>query len=476
MTPKATMLSTILHVLALSLCGLIVLNPPRLVEEIFTTVVENEEVGEPIVDRSMLITEEIKDRPLEEPISPEFTSHLEFDLKGPIDLNVNKDSPQLEKASGDGQPAINIKIGEMTSGRMSAQNKKLMVEKYGGNSASEAAVAAGIRWLEYHQASNGSWSFEHASHPACKGQCSQNGTFNHCYNGATGLAMLTFLGAGHTHLSGDYKKQVSRAVDFLLKSAKQTKDGLDLRGAVMANEGMYVQGLCTIALCECAAMTDDSRVRKAAKGALQFIVNAQNAADGGWRYYPGSPGDTSVTGWQVMALKSGQSASIEFPNKAFKGVKVFLDQVASERGTRYAYMPDTGRRRSGATESMTAVGLLCRMYLGWDRSSPQLANGIEYLDTIKPMADDMYFNYYATQVMHHWGGEEWKRWNELMRNQLVRTQRTARDGHMAGSWDIADPHGGSGGRLYMTCLSTMTLEIYYRHLPLYNLQNLKAEF
>ena len=119
---------------------------------------------------------------------------------------------------------------------------------------------------------------------------------------------------------------------------------------------------------------------------------------------------------------------------------------------------------------MTSVGLLCRMYLGWDRSNPKLANGIRYLDEIKPMPNNMYFNYYATQVMHHWGGEEWVRWNE------IRTQHTYRDGHLAGSWDVADPHGDSGGRLYMTCLSVMTLEIYYRYLPLYDNEVLKVEF
>jgi hypothetical protein len=77
----------------------------------------------------------------------------------------------------------------------------------------------------------------------------------------------------------------------------------------------------------------------------------------------------------------------------------------------------------------------------------------------------MYFNYYATQVMHQWGGEEWTKWNNVMRERLVQTQK--KTGHAAGSWDLADPHGGTGGRLYMTCLATMTLEVYYRHLPIY---------
>ena len=88
----------------------------------------------------------------------------------------------------------------------------------------------------------------------------------------------------------------------------------------------------------------------------------------------------------------------------------------------------------------------------------------------------MYYNYYATQVMHHWGGDEWANWNGVMRDQLIRTQKTAKDGHMHGSWDLADPHGGTGGRLYMSCLCIMTLEVYYRHLPIYRREGLKVEF
>ena len=100
--------------------------------------------------------------------------------------------------------------------------------------------------------------------------------------------------------------------------------------------------------------------------------------------------------------------------------------------------------------------------------------GVAYLDAVKPMTNNMYYNYYATQVLHHWGGDEWSRWNDVMREQLVRTQ--LQDGPEAGSWDVADPHGGVGGRLFMTSLCVMTLEVYYRHLPLYQRDKVKVEF
>lgn len=475
--PAVTIASILLHAIALGCCALIVMKNPQLVEEIFTTVTDPEEPSDAIVEQSMIQPEDTpKEMPQENLVSQETHSNLQFDTKGAIDLNVSDGIPQIEADADSSLPGIpGIKIGNETSGRMSAQHRKAMATKYGGNTASEAAVASGMKWLANHQMPNGSWSFEHSKCPDCKGQCSQDGTmFKDCPTGATGFALLAFLGGGHTHQKGDYQKNVKRGVDFLLKSAQQTPAGLDLRGTVIANEGMYVQGLCTIALCECAAMTTDTRVKKAAEGAIEFIIKAQNPKDGGWRYNPGDAGDTSVVGWQIMALKSGYNAKVKFPTQVFKGAENYLRLAQSEGGAKYRY--EAANIEAPPTETMTAVGLLCRMYLGWDHKNKKLAEGVAYLDKVKPAPGNMYYNYYATQVMHHWGGEEWTRWNEVMRDQLIRTQHPLKDGHLAGSWDIADPHGGGGGRLYMTCLSVMTLEVYYRHLPMYSREKIKVEF
>ncbi|MDA1231071.1 MAG: hypothetical protein O2856_09875 [Planctomycetota bacterium] len=92
---------------------------------------------------------------------------------------------------------------------------------------------------------------------------------------------------------------------------------------------------------------------------------------------------------------------------------------------------------------------------------------ISKVTAIGPAPGNMYSNYYTTQVMLHYGGDTWTKWNSVMRDRLVSTQKT--EGHAAGSWDLSDAHGGVAGRLYMTCLCTMTLEVYYRHLPLYGI-------
>jgi len=376
------------------------------------------------------------------------------------------------------------------AGRSKA-GRSALVAKYGGTKQSEAAVLEGLEWLARHQRADGSWSFDHRF-SGC--DCKDPGNLKKSYMGATAMALLCFLGAGHTFSEGDFQQNVRKGIVYLLKHGKMTKLGGDFRGNAEGNSGMYVQALATIALCESLAMHEAARKAKlkrsrssksarmrsyrltgrlttAAKQAVYFIVNAQSS-NGGWRYKPRKNADTSVVGWQIMALASGHSAGIRIvPGRTIRGASRYLDSVQSHEGARYAYI------RKGSNPkpkpSMTAVGLLSRIYLGWKRGHPGIRYGVEYLSQLGPSKNDMYYNYYATQVLHQYGGELWKQWNEVMRDQLVETQR--KKGHARGSWDVTDRHGNAGGRLYQTCLSIMTLEVYYRHLPLYDHRDLDSE-
>jgi hypothetical protein len=171
----------------------------------------------------------------------------------------------------------------------------------------------------------------------------------------------------------------------------------------------------------------------------------------------------SVTGWFVMALTSARMAGLEVPSPALDGITKFLDSVAWENGSRYSYRP-----RDGFTLSLTAEGLLCRQYLGWQRDDERLRGGVDFLLENLPNWDDrnIYYWYYATQVCHHMEGEDWQKWNKVMR-QLLPSHQEKR-GPERGSWDPrGDRWGPQAGRLYVTCLSLYALEIYYRHLPLY---------
>lgn len=379
-----------------------------------------------------------------------------------VDLSDDEIASAISQVEADSVVA-NLR-GEF--GGRSEQGKLASLRKFGGTADSERAVSSGLRWLAAIQRKDGSWDFTEV------GGAPNPGTLQGGQMGATAMALLCYLGAGHTHASEtDYSPHVSKALSYLISNAKFIANEADLRGDVTGNGGMYIQGLATIALCEAHALTrrraEDKNLKATAQSAIRFIEQAQDK-DGGWRYQPREGGDTSVVGWQVMALKSGRAAKLRVKSDSFYGAKRFLTRVQADGGARYGYTgPDTRR------PSTTAIGLLCRMYMGWKRDKEPLARGAAYLAKQGPIRDDSYYNYYASQVLHHWGGEEWKQWNEELRPRLVRAQ--IRKGPATGSWNPVDRHAGQGGRIYETALSIMTLEVYYRHLPLYRRSAVNTE-
>jgi len=341
-------------------------------------------------------------------------------------------------------------------GGRSDAGRRAAVKKYGGTVESEKSVNLGLTWLQKIQRKDGSWSFGDV------GDAGTPGSMQTTDVGATSLALLCMLGGGHTRQTpGQYQETVTKGLAWLMKAGIRSPAGADMRGSHQGNSGMYVQGLATICLSEAAALEPrDRELRRITLGAVRFIEKSQGS-DGGWRYQPREvPGDTSVVGWQVMALQSARAGGISVSPDTFSDARKFLNFVQAEDGVYYGY---TGPEKGRATT--TAVGLLCRMYMGWKREKPQLQKGVEFLSNLGPSKEDIYFNYYATQVLHHWDGELWDKWNEQMREQLVANQ--IKEGPGAGSWDVTDPHGNAGGRIYQTTLSLLTLEVYYRHLPIY---------
>ena len=335
------------------------------------------------------------------------------------------------------------------------------VRKLGGNDASEQAVERGLKWLASHQFAAGNWSIHELN---CKDHdCLGHGSFQ-ADTAATGLALLAFLGAGHSHRSGEYQDEVARGLQWLVQSQKETGDLFTDSSEFV---WLYSHGMAAIALCEAYGMTKDPGLKDPAQKSLDFIVAAQHPEFGGWRYRPQFESDTSVSGWQLMALKSGQMAGLNVPKSAYAGVSKWLDSVESRSSQgRFAYHPS--REDSLA---MTAEGLLMRQYLGAGRLDSSLTAGAGYLKQRLPRLEerDAYYWYYATQVMFHMQGDYWFQWNGAIRDLLVNSQE--KGGHTAGSWDPESPSkskwGEAGGRHYVTCLNLLMLEVYYRHLPLY---------
>lgn len=355
-------------------------------------------------------------------------------------------------------------------GRMTSKSKQALLDAYGGTSESEEAVARGLKWLAKHQQYDGRWPLKRYDADIFLCDCCsefENDVVDMDTAG-TALGVLPFLGAGITPERSPrerpefakYKKNVEKALAWLVK--KQEKNG-NLGGT------FYAHALGVMALCEAYALTADEELKAACQLAVKYMLDGQHVA-GGWRYGPKQDGDMSATGWIFLAIRTAQLSGVTIPNSYLEKAEKFIDDCAD--GPSEAKLSRYGYQKGGkATLPLSAVGLLTREYLGWKKDNPNLVAGGKYLmQNLPPDSGDqlgaIYYYYYATQVLHHMEGEDFDLWNLRMREHLLRTQ--ARSGHEEGSWSPQGADWGKqGGRIYATSLSLLTLQVYYRHLPLY---------
>ena len=434
--------------------------------------VEEFELEGPVLDTS--------DKSLEEPVSlptPAANEVLMPTLSTPMLSSFEPQAKSLETNSRTESIMPSSMLNTAAMAQMSVAlnsrstaSKSEMLEKFGGSAASEKSVAMALKWLADHQVKNGGWTFAH--NVTCRNQCGDPGEMAFATNGATAMALLPFLGAGQTHLEGQYKTTVKAGLGFLINRMKVTNGELPDGSWHEPGGTMYSHGLAAITVCEAYAMTRDPDLLQPAQLSLNYLINAQDKRGGGWRYNPGEAGDTSVVGWCLMALKSGKMGNLSVPQATFQGANQFLDFVGTNQGAYYGY--DRPTSNIDGRHATTAVGLLCRMYLGQPKEHPGIKEGVAFLSKTGPRINDLYYSYYATQVLRHHGGEEWEKWNAQLRDALISKQE--KDGHAAGSWFTGGPHAEQGGRLFSTSLACMILEVYYRHMPLYSEKSSADDF
>jgi hypothetical protein len=441
------LVSMVAHAVLLLLLGIFYFSQTR-AEIVEVEVVYAETEGEQLIDDSLdMSTMDPMD--MQEPEFSKDLNPVENPLAAPPELTINLDantSTSLLEA-----PSIGLALTGREKGA-----KRALLAAYGGTATTEAAVMSGLRWLKKNQNRDGTWSLDGPYSDGAEGIPNKTA--------ATAMALLAFQGNGQTHRSGEFKDNVSRGIAALLRMQNDEGDFFDEEGAPHHHH-LYSQAQATIAVCELYGMTKDKKLEEPAQRALNYAAKIQaddGKGGGGWRYYPGDDVDTSVTGWYVMAFQSARMSGLHAPSLVLDKVSKYLDHV-TEDGSRYSYRLDEKFK-----PSMTAEALLCRQYMGWRRNEPRLIAGVKYLN--ENLVDwellDVYYWYYATQVTHHMGGDYWDTWNNVMRQVLPENQ--VKGGKEEGSWDPqGDPYGFQGGRLYVTCFCVYMLEVYYRHLPIY---------
>jgi hypothetical protein len=290
------------------------------------------------------------------------------------------------------------------------------------------------------------------------------------------MALLAFQGGGFFWFNEtDYSAQVKRGLDWLI--LQQQQDGCI--GNPRGHYFMYEHAIATFALAEACATAmhsdyqPDAKHFAALEKAIKYLENAQDPYGGGWRYSPRQGGDTSVSGWVVLALKTAREAGVKIePACLTKCIRFFQKCEMPENGiTRYT---ETDQVITAAT---TGVGMLVHHFLLENSNSPLVKAASSHLAALAQQnwcgrgnqKPDYYLWYNCTLGMYLAGGANWDRWNSVVRKQLEQLQvqglkkNQYQDRHCErGSWPPNDMWSDHGGRIYSTALAVLTLEVYYR--------------
>jgi len=367
------------------------------------------------------------------------------------------------------------------------EGKAQALSLYGGGGKTEGAVSRGLRWLAEHQDEDGGWSADsfqrHCRHVVA---CSGKG-LSEFDAGISALAVLAFLGAGHIPDDGPpFLESAQAAVEGLdgspfrrivrkgLECLLSHQDGSGAFGA-SGDSYLYNHAIAAFVVSEAYALTGTRRYRDSTEAAISFSISAQQTG-GGWDYTSKSSGrnDLSITGWQVMALRSASNAGISVPDGVFDRVRSFLDIAVTPDGEGiYANVGQEAGRRG---INMVSVGLLSRIYLGSLPAELRTRLAAERILRQPPdweaaaswerTYQSYYYWYTATLALFHLGGDGWKAWNVFLQRAILPLQ--SQKGHEEGSWPPEPSWVGiSGGRVYATAINVLTLETYYRYEPLF---------
>lgn len=335
--------------------------------------------------------------------------------------------------------------------RCSPQNRSARMRRGGGRASSEKAVVKSLDWLQGQQGSDGSWGDKHKV-------------------AMTGLALLAYLGHCETPDSPAYGETVQKAIDYLIS---QSREGQLF--AASGNGRSYSHGIASYALGEAYILTGDPAIRAPFVSAIKTIIKAQNN-DGGWVYgMNGGSGesDTSVSGWQIQALKSAYLAGLD----DVEGIEEALDKsVENMKRVHDEKTGEFGYRSADGKGHLTGVGIFT-MTMWKHSNSPEVRRGVDYImsrlekdkdagnrDMVYEKAH-LYGLYYDVQAMFAQGGSSWKKYNGWFQSSMVDAQNAD------GSWPPTGNNeaGGAGMdadfSVYRNAVNTLMLEVYYRYLP-----------
>jgi prenyltransferase beta subunit len=307
--------------------------------------------------------------------------------------------------------------------------------------ATEVVINRGLRYLVSHQAPNGAWlgrSEKERNYPIAM----------------TAYTLLAFLSTGHLPGEGEYGRNVSLGVDYLLSQV--SPEGLI--GDRDNGQYMYFHGIATIALAELYGQTNAASIRTKLERLIKIIVSSQNQ-DGGWRYRPtANDADISVTVLQVVALRAAKNSGLKVPQATIDQAVKYVRSCYNESDGGFSYQPDseTGFARTAAAIYSLQV---CGHY-----DDPRVAKGSVYL--LEHLAERgrwfTYGNFYAAPAQYMIGGDTWAKWYNQVKPELI--SKVIRD-HRGVFWQPIEGNGVN--EIFTTAVFTTILAMSYHYLPLY---------
>lgn len=374
-----------------------------------------------------------------------FTVAMSSIVSPTVKVDVKTTSGGVAKTTGVGAGGL--------PGTMLGRLNPVATGKKGGmkDSANEAVLKS-LRWLKSQQRPDGLWGENHQT-------------------AVTGLALLSFLGHNETTTNSvEFSDTVKNGVDALLLIGTKNEGKLCKWDT---NATPYEHAIGCYALSEAFTMTRDDRIPPVLTKAIGYILNGQKP-DGGWRYpgydKGGSPSDSSVSGWQVQALKAAKLTGLKFSpplppiEEVMKNAMRKFESVFDEKSGCFGY---TGKDRQ--IPNLTGVGVLC-LALGREGVRDSLiSRGLKaIIDNVKVKYDsrdaNLYAWYYDTQACFM-TKDRWPAWNRMFQDELINNQ--AADGFWPATGGHEEGMAGENPdtKVYRTTLCCLMLEAYYRFLP-----------
>lgn len=331
----------------------------------------------------------------------------------------------------------------------------------------EQSIERALAWLAKQQRADGSIAAPANAQPA-----------------ATSFAVMAYLSKGHLPGEGPYGAQIDKAIDFVVRC--QQPDGLlafaDAGSRSAGKTATYNHGIAGLMLTEAYGMTDRVRaeklkpvIQKALNYTRQLQVRPKNYDEdnGGWRYldsysYGAAESDLSVTGWQLMFLRSAKNAEFDVPKQYVDDAIAYVYRCWDERQGVFYYRKVGGETRW--SRGMVGVGILSLAMAGQhDTRVAQRAGDWLLAYPFRGFGErvgsgDRFFYsvYYCTQAMAQLGGHYWKQFFPGVASVLLRSQQAS------GEWP-SEPNSGDRvyGNTYTTAMAVLSLTPPLQLLPVY---------